>query len=327
MRTRRLIIILSVVLAVAGACGGDEADDNAGGTSTTTATTGAATDGTATTAAGPDGELVCTVADDGVTFDLGFTNGAAEPMTWIGPVTILEGSNEVATTDIRIDAVAPGEVVRETFYTSAGGGADGCRADAVIAEPQPADFGADDVSVCQGLRAGENGQFSYDIVFTNPSQHVPAKYSTRVAIHDPDGVRRLTRLVTADYDNGAYNDVAPGATVTETDETLLLDYEDGWTCEVVSVTKYTDEFFEFDSATGETRGSLNSDIGFATGSAELTADAEVLLQSAVKRLLTSSGPVCVEGFADSVGADADNLTLSQERADAVADYLRTAGVT
>lgn len=72
-------------------------------------------------------------------------------------------------------------------------------------------------------------------------------------------------------------------------------------------------------------------IQFATGSADLTADSKVLLTEAAGVILTAleSRPglhVQVEGHTDAQGDDAANLTLSQNRADAVRSYLVVAGV-
>ncbi|MFV0452828.1 MAG: OmpA family protein [Propioniciclava sp.] len=193
-------------------------------------------------------------------------------------------------------------------------------------EPVLPSVGVEDVGGCEDVRASSFDTFAYDLTVTNDSDEVAAIYTMAVALRDADGVRRLSRLVLADdAEDGAWNPVEPGATVTETDEALVLPYPEGWTCEVVAVDKRTEgDFFTVDD--GTPTGSLNSDIAFASGSAELTRDAEVLLQSAVERLQTETGPVCVAGFADSVGDAEANLRLSQERADAVADYLREAQV-
>lgn len=225
-----------------------------------------------------------------------------------------------------VDAVQPGEQVREGFLRSdpEAGAATGCRVKDVSVIPVFKGLvGAADVGGCDNLRQGEFGGYAYELSFTNSSTTVPAQYATIVAIRNPAGERRISRLVYAKSGDGGFADVEPGETWTYTDNTISTPYEDGNTCEVVSVDKYTDlDFF----ADGATTGSLAADIGFATGSAELTDDAKLLLKPAVERIAGAT-EVCVEGFADSVGADASNLTLSQARADAVAAFLTEAGVS
>lgn len=68
-----------------------------------------------------------------------------------------------------------------------------------------------------------------------------------------------------------------------------------------------------------------SDVLFAFGSAELTADARVALDEVVATLADApAGTVTVVGHTDSIGDDASNQTLSEQRAAAVRAYLEPA---
>jgi OOP family OmpA-OmpF porin len=71
----------------------------------------------------------------------------------------------------------------------------------------------------------------------------------------------------------------------------------------------------------------NSDFGFVTASAELTASAKERLDQ-VARLLVQLDDTKVEitGHTDDVGTEAGNLALSQARADHVRQYLVAHGV-
>lgn len=72
-------------------------------------------------------------------------------------------------------------------------------------------------------------------------------------------------------------------------------------------------------------------ILFAYDSSELTADGRASLDRLANDLMarTSQGTVAVtvEGHADERGSDAYNLSLGQQRADAIAKYLRAKGVS
>lgn len=73
----------------------------------------------------------------------------------------------------------------------------------------------------------------------------------------------------------------------------------------------------------EVRLSLNSAVLFDVGKAELKAEADQELQQLAKALGTYGGgaAITIEGHTDSTGNEADNLKLSQARADAVRRYL------
>src|SRR5262249_56578435 len=73
--------------------------------------------------------------------------------------------------------------------------------------------------------------------------------------------------------------------------------------------------------------SINIDsINFEFGSADIGPDQAVLLETvaAVMRDMANDNPgevFLVEGHTDAVGSDVDNLSLSDRRAEAVADLL------
>lgn len=68
-------------------------------------------------------------------------------------------------------------------------------------------------------------------------------------------------------------------------------------------------------------------IHFATDQATLTSDDEATLDRAAESMKNNPGAhLRVEGYTDSTGSDAHNLTLSQQRANAVATYLKSKGV-
>ena len=65
---------------------------------------------------------------------------------------------------------------------------------------------------------------------------------------------------------------------------------------------------------------------FGSGSANLTAQAQASLRALAAQLRGGSGSVAVEGHTDSQGADAANLALSRQRAEAVRRVLEDAGL-
>lgn len=65
---------------------------------------------------------------------------------------------------------------------------------------------------------------------------------------------------------------------------------------------------------------------FGSGSANLTAAAQASLRALAGQLRGGSGSVAIEGHTDSQGADAANLALSRQRAEAVRAVLQDAGV-
>lgn len=72
---------------------------------------------------------------------------------------------------------------------------------------------------------------------------------------------------------------------------------------------------------------LNGDANFDTANWTLRPDARMRLNKLIEDAQgVTFGTVEVEGFTDSVGSDAYNLTLSERRANAVAAYLRYHGL-
>ncbi|MFN0091122.1 MAG: OmpA family protein [Acidimicrobiales bacterium] len=69
------------------------------------------------------------------------------------------------------------------------------------------------------------------------------------------------------------------------------------------------------------------DVLFASGSAELTPEARAVLDQAVEILRAArSGSVTIEGHTDTDGSEGANLALSQNRAEAVRQYLVDSGI-
>ena len=65
---------------------------------------------------------------------------------------------------------------------------------------------------------------------------------------------------------------------------------------------------------------------FGSGSANLTAPAQASLRALASQLRGGSGRIAIEGHTDSQGADAANLALSKQRAEAVRRVLEDAGL-
>lgn len=73
--------------------------------------------------------------------------------------------------------------------------------------------------------------------------------------------------------------------------------------------------------------SLNSDVTFAFGKANLKPQAQATLDSIYGEMSqVKSAKVAVAGYTDRIGSDAFNVKLSQERADSVANYFVAKGV-
>ncbi len=68
-------------------------------------------------------------------------------------------------------------------------------------------------------------------------------------------------------------------------------------------------------------------VHFATNKATLTPEGEATLQQAAAAMKSNPNVhLRLEGFTDSTGTDPHNLTLSQQRAITVADYLKSQGI-
>ncbi|MEP7051561.1 MAG: OmpA family protein [Pseudomonadota bacterium] len=81
----------------------------------------------------------------------------------------------------------------------------------------------------------------------------------------------------------------------------------------------------------EARGmviTLSGQVLFVTGKSELLPAAQDQLEQVAKALKDQGDikPMVVEGYTDSVGSDATNLTLSKNRAEAVRSYLVSKGI-
>jgi outer membrane protein OmpA-like peptidoglycan-associated protein len=81
----------------------------------------------------------------------------------------------------------------------------------------------------------------------------------------------------------------------------------------------------------EARGmviTLSGQVLFVTGKAELLPSAQDQLTQVAKALQDQGeiNPIVVEGYTDSVGSEANNLKLSQARADAVRSFLVSKGL-
>jgi outer membrane protein OmpA-like peptidoglycan-associated protein len=75
----------------------------------------------------------------------------------------------------------------------------------------------------------------------------------------------------------------------------------------------------------EEKPSIDLDVNFEYGSAQLTSDARIILDNLGRALSDPSllnSHFLLAGHTDASGGDAYNLALSKRRAQAVADYLR-----
>lgn len=77
---------------------------------------------------------------------------------------------------------------------------------------------------------------------------------------------------------------------------------------------------EVTSDGADTVVSLDTDVLFEFGKADLSPEAEKAVVEAVKDV-PDGAQIRVEGHTDSIGSDADNLALSKERAEAVAKAI------
>lgn len=340
-----LVALLSVVLI---GCTGGDGDDSANGAQgeavasagSATDETDAATDDTAIDAdtgetgdasggdgqdAPADGTVGCEVSGDR-SIDVLYTNPGPDPVDLVGDIEGTVTGAGSGSTQSRIRAIVQGETVQQTFLVTVGESTDPLDACSVDMRTEPAEptdpAWTADVSECMNLREGEFGTFTFDLSATNNSTAVPAYYAIEVAVRDPEG-RRLASAFTLAKEQTA--ELAPGETYDWTVTTLGAPYVEGATCDVATVQRNTsvEILAEVD---GALTGRLEADLAFVSGSADLTADALTLLARFVESTASHSGEICVEGYADSVGGDAENLELSQARAEAVMAQLMKLGV-
>jgi len=111
--------------------------------------------------------------------------------------------------------------------------------------------------------------------------------------------------------------------ITETSETVDEEYSDG---EILPLTMISDD--DGDTGWSEQESEeelsilLSSDVLFDLNSAELTSDADQIIEQVASEIdQSSSDTVTVEGHTDNQGTDSINLPLSEERAESVESAL------
>lgn len=92
---------------------------------------------------------------------------------------------------------------------------------------------------------------------------------------------------------------------------------------IIALEPAVEEFATTDTSAGDTALILNSDILFGFGEATLSDAARAKIGELAAQI-PQGAAVKVGGHTDAIGSDADNLTLSQQRAQAVADALTAA---
>jgi outer membrane protein OmpA-like peptidoglycan-associated protein len=126
---------------------------------------------------------------------------------------------------------------------------------------------------------------------------------------DPDGTASPEPLVAS----GPTVDAAQGAGVTAPVIDVVAPAVD-----VLVVTSDTAGDSSVAESPGHVELTLGTDVLFAFGKADLTPAANQRLKQVADRIRTQAkGVVSVDGHTDSVGSAADNLALSQRRAQAV----------
>lgn len=331
--------------SVADTVEGESEDPSTDGGETETEDTSAPADEEAGSSAGgnrvvittgdPDaqpGDATCEVIDGGTRIAVSARNVGTDPADLnLSAILFDSAGTEVGNQPVTLLLVRPGEtaVTRDfVFGASEGTAVDNCSA-APAEQLQsvyfPSTLSADsEVGECQNFDPGQFGPGFEVPVNANRSRlevsELDITYSVFVGIIDGGGVRQATVVVSS---SALGIPVVPDTTTVLTGEVINLEFTEDMRCEVFFTEKFIEQaFFTGVDDAGAQTGSLDADVGFAVGSAELTEDAFLLLGNVVDQI-SEATPVCVEGFADSVGSDADNLALSQARADAVADYLRT----
>ena len=110
---------------------------------------------------------------------------------------------------------------------------------------------------------------------------------------------------------------------TNPDQSLLQDSVVDLDPGIVDLDENVEEAETTESSGGESVITLATDILFAFDSAELSSEAEERIAEIAEEL-PSGADVTVAGHTDAKGEDAYNQTLSEERADAVAEVLAAA---
>lgn len=117
----------------------------------------------------------------------------------------------------------------------------------------------------------------------------------------------------------------PAPTLSDDDSAEALDVADVASATVTpldSITRQLDGAVQVVESSEEVRIDLSGDVLFAFGSAELGPEATAAIDAATATLVArGSGEVDVVGHTDDVGDDPLNQTLSEQRADAVAQAL------
>lgn len=280
----------------------------------------------ATSGVAATSELQCGLTDSAFAVELVMTNEGSEGVRLVGSADLTYSDGSTGAQFMSIPVIAPGETLRELVFSGANtesGPPTDCNISQLAIEPTTLytnDF--DDLTNCAVLDNGTGG-ILFEVTVTNGAESLDAFYGGVAAIRNGANERRASALFVA----GEVEEVAPGASVAISQQPATpMRFEPGLTCEPVSLRKDTGigtSFFD----SGIT-GSLSADLGFATGSAELTKDAEAVLNGPLSEINERhDGHICIEGFADSVGDDADNLALSIARAESVAMFFTDAGVT
>ncbi len=277
------------------------------------------------------GEAGCEVIDGGTRIAVSARNAGTDPADLNLTAGLFDSAGtEVGNQSALLVLVRPGEVAITRdfiFGVPEGTEIDSCTAAPAEQAPStylPSILNADsEVGECQNFGPGATGPTFEVPVNANRSRfevsELEITYGIIVAVIDGAGVRQATAVIDSSI---LGTPVVPDTTTVLTTEVANLDYTEDMRCEVFFTQKFISQAFFTDvDDTGAQTGSLDADVGFGVGSAELTEEAFLLLAD-VAAQITEATPVCVEGFADSVGSDEDNLALSQARAEAVAEYLR-----
>lgn len=144
----------------------------------------------------------------------------------------------------------------------------------------------------------------------------------------PDSNTSLGLLLPGHYiDELPVVELAPPApTITEDSQATPIDTTAVAVAPVValdSISRQLDGAVQVIESSEEVQIDLSGDVLFETASAELSPEANAMIDAAAKTInARGSGQVAVVGHTDNVGDDASNQTLSEQRASAVARALK-----